>query len=40
MSFRHEALLYAGDDELVTRLEPFLRESIAAGEPVMVALAI
>ena len=39
MSFRHEALLYAGDAELVDRLEPFLRESVGAGEPVMVAVS-
>jgi anti-sigma regulatory factor (Ser/Thr protein kinase) len=39
MTFRHEALLYAGDDEFVSRIEPFLREGLAGGEPVMVAVS-
>jgi hypothetical protein len=39
MSFRHEALLYAGDDEFVARVEPFLREGAAAGEAVMAAVS-
>ena len=39
MTFRHEALLYAGEDELVARLDPFVREGLAAGEAVMVAVS-
>ena len=39
MTFRHEALLYAGEDELVARLDPFVREGLAAGEAAMVAVS-
>jgi anti-sigma regulatory factor (Ser/Thr protein kinase) len=39
VTFRHEALLYAGEDELVARLEPFVREGLAAGEAVIVAVS-
>jgi anti-sigma regulatory factor (Ser/Thr protein kinase) len=37
-SFRHEALVYAGDGELVESLGAFVREGVAAGEPVLVVL--
>jgi len=39
VTFRHEALLYAGEDELVARLDPFVREGLAAGDAVMVAVS-
>ncbi len=39
MTFRHEALLYAGEDEFVARLDPFLRDGLGAGEAVMVAVS-
>ena len=39
MSFRHEALLYRGEDEFVARVEPVVREGAAAGEAVMVAVS-
>jgi anti-sigma regulatory factor (Ser/Thr protein kinase) len=39
VTFRHEALLYAGEDDLVARLDPFVREGLAAGEAVMVAVS-
>ena len=34
--FRHEALLYAGDDELVSAVSAFVRDGRAAGEPTLV----
>lgn len=34
--FRHEALLYAGDDELVAAVSAFVRDGQAAGEPALV----
>jgi anti-sigma regulatory factor (Ser/Thr protein kinase) len=34
--FEHEALLYAGDDEFVDQSVGFVREGVAAGEPVLV----
>jgi anti-sigma regulatory factor (Ser/Thr protein kinase) len=34
----HEALLYRGPDELVAAIVPFVRDALAAGEPVLVAL--
>jgi anti-sigma regulatory factor (Ser/Thr protein kinase) len=37
--FRHEALLYAGDEEFVSEASAFLREGIAAGEPAVVVVA-
>jgi anti-sigma regulatory factor (Ser/Thr protein kinase) len=37
-TFRHEALLYAGEDGLVDGLLPFLSEGIEAGEPTLVVL--
>ena len=35
---RHEALLYAGEDEFVRAGARFVRDGLAAGEPVMVAV--
>jgi anti-sigma regulatory factor (Ser/Thr protein kinase) len=37
-SYRHEALLYRGDDEFVVGTVPFIREGLDAGQPVMVAV--
>lgn len=37
-SFRHEALLYAGAEQFVARVGGFVKDSVAAGEPVMVAV--
>jgi anti-sigma regulatory factor (Ser/Thr protein kinase) len=39
VTLHHEALLYAGEDDLVARLEPFLREGVSGGEAVMVAVS-
>jgi anti-sigma regulatory factor (Ser/Thr protein kinase) len=39
VTFRHEALLYRGEDEFVARIDPFVREGLAAGEAVMVAVS-
>jgi len=39
VSFRHEALLYRGEDEFVARVEPVVREGAAAGGAVMVAVS-
>ncbi|MEA3020109.1 MAG: hypothetical protein QOI47_1633 [Actinomycetota bacterium] len=36
--FSHEALFYRGDDELLARTLPFVREGVEAGEPVLVVL--
>jgi anti-sigma regulatory factor (Ser/Thr protein kinase) len=36
--FRHEAMLYAGDDDFLAAVVPFVSDSVAAGEPIMVAL--
>jgi anti-sigma regulatory factor (Ser/Thr protein kinase) len=36
--FRHEALLYAGDDEFVDWTSAFVREGVEAGEPVLVVV--
>ena len=38
-TFRHEALLYGGLDEFVDRTVPFLREGIAAEEPILVVVS-
>jgi len=38
-TFRHEALLYAGDDEFVAATSSFLRDGIDAGEPALVVIA-
>src|SRR5437868_3363988 len=37
-AFRHEALLYAGEDEFVERNAAFIREGVAADEPVLVVV--
>ncbi len=37
--FRHEALMYAGDEGFLAGTLPFIRAGVAAGEPVMVAVA-
>ena len=37
-SYRHEAFLYRGDDGFLAGTVPFVRDGIAAGEPVMVAV--
>src|SRR4051794_4648204 len=37
--FRHEALLYAGDDEFVERVAAFVREGVETGEPSLVVVA-
>jgi anti-sigma regulatory factor (Ser/Thr protein kinase) len=37
-SYRHEALLYRGDDEFVAGTVPFIRAGLEAGQPVMVAV--
>src|SRR5580765_3298517 len=36
--FRHEAFLHAGDAEFVSGAAGFVREGVAAGEPVLVVL--
>lgn len=38
LGYYHEALCYDSDDELISRLLPFLRGGLAAGEPTVVAL--
>jgi anti-sigma regulatory factor (Ser/Thr protein kinase) len=38
-SFRHEALIYAGEDRLVDGVLQFLRDGITADEPTLVVLA-
>jgi anti-sigma regulatory factor (Ser/Thr protein kinase) len=38
-SFRHEALLYAGEDEFLAGTVPFLSDALAMGEPAMVAVS-
>jgi len=37
--FRHEAMLYAGDDEFLAGALRFLREGLARGEPAMVVVS-
>jgi anti-sigma regulatory factor (Ser/Thr protein kinase) len=37
-TFRHEALMYAGEDGLVDDLVPYLRDGIEVGEPALVVL--
>src|SRR5690242_4105032 len=37
-TFRHEALLYAGEDGFVAGTVPFIRDGVAAGEPVLVVV--
>ena len=36
--FRHEAFLWHGAEEFVAGTTPFIRDGLAAGEPVMAAL--
>lgn len=36
--FRHEALLYASEDEFLTETTAFIRDGLAAGEPTAVAI--
>jgi anti-sigma regulatory factor (Ser/Thr protein kinase) len=38
-SFRHEAMLYAGDNELIARLSEFVGEGVRSHEPTLVVLA-
>jgi anti-sigma regulatory factor (Ser/Thr protein kinase) len=37
--FRHEALFYAGDEEFIARSLSLIRDSVAAGEPILVAVS-
>jgi len=37
-SFRHEALLYSGDDDFADRVGGFVRDGVDAGEPTLVAV--
>jgi anti-sigma regulatory factor (Ser/Thr protein kinase) len=37
-TFRHEALLYAGDDGFLAATLPFIRDGVAAGEPTLVVV--
>ena len=37
--FRHEALLYAGEDDFVAATSSFLRDGIAGGEPALVVVS-
>jgi hypothetical protein len=37
-SYRHEALLWRGDEEFLAGTVPFIQEGPAAGEPVMAPL--
>src|SRR5687767_11656569 len=39
LGFRHEALLYEGDDGFVDVTAPFLREGIERGEPALVVVS-
>ena len=38
-TFRHEALLYAGEVDFLAGTLPFIREGVAAGEPVLVVVS-
>lgn len=38
-TFRHEALLYAGEDEFVDSTSSFLRDGVEAGEPALVVVS-
>jgi anti-sigma regulatory factor (Ser/Thr protein kinase) len=38
-AFRHEALLYAGEDDFADRVGGFVREGVDAGEPILVAVS-
>jgi anti-sigma regulatory factor (Ser/Thr protein kinase) len=35
-AFRHEALMYAGEEDFVGQLAPFIRDSVDADEPILV----
>jgi MEDS: MEthanogen/methylotroph, DcmR Sensory domain/Histidine kinase-like ATPase domain len=37
-SYRHEAFLYGGEDDFLAGTVPFVRDGVAAGQPVMVAI--
>jgi anti-sigma regulatory factor (Ser/Thr protein kinase) len=37
--FRHEALLYSGDDDFVRKTSAFIRDSVEADEPIFVVIA-
>jgi anti-sigma regulatory factor (Ser/Thr protein kinase) len=37
--FRHEALLYAGDDGFIEATLPWIRDAVAAGEPILVVVS-
>jgi anti-sigma regulatory factor (Ser/Thr protein kinase) len=37
--FRHEALFYSGEESFLAGTLPFIREAVAAGEPIMVAVS-
>jgi hypothetical protein len=37
-SYRHEAYLYGGEDDFLAGTVPFVRDGVAAGQPVMVAI--
>jgi anti-sigma regulatory factor (Ser/Thr protein kinase) len=37
--FRHEALLYQGEDDFLARTASFIREGLAAGEPTLVVVS-
>jgi anti-sigma regulatory factor (Ser/Thr protein kinase) len=37
--FRHEALLYAGDDGFLEGTLPWIRDAVAAGEPILVVVS-
>jgi len=38
-SFRHEALLYAGDDDFVSKVGSFIADSVEADEPILVVVS-
>src|SRR5438874_3433184 len=38
-AYRHEALFYAGDDDFVTRLVPFIQGGVDRDEPVLVVVS-
>jgi anti-sigma regulatory factor (Ser/Thr protein kinase) len=37
--FRHEALFYAGEEDFLAGTLPFIRDGVAAGEPILVAVS-
>ena len=38
-AFRHEALLYSGEEEFLASTVPFIRDAVAAGEPILAAVS-